>query len=85
MIVALTNRAKKQLARLNEPDLSRIAKGINGLECDPPKGDIKKLRGQPGVNRLRVGDYRILFTIGVDIIDVFKIAPRGGIYKEEAK
>jgi mRNA-degrading endonuclease RelE of RelBE toxin-antitoxin system len=36
----LTNTALKQYERLNEPMLSRITDAIDGLEKEPPEGDI---------------------------------------------
>ena len=82
MRVELNNTAKKQFHRLNEPYRSRIAAALDKLENEPPEGDIKKLQGKDGY-RVRVGDYRILFDIGNDQIDVYRIAPRGGAYKED--
>ena len=82
MDIELTNEAVKQYRRLNEPALSRISEAIDKLEYEPPEGDIKELRGHPGVYRLRVGSYRILYTIENSCIAIFKIAPRGQAYKE---
>ena len=45
-----------------------------------PAGDVKKLIGQP-YYRLRVGDFRVLFTRDGHIIEVSKIDSRGQIYK----
>jgi mRNA interferase RelE/StbE len=80
MRVELNNAAKRQFKRLNEPHRSRIAEALDKLELEPPEGDIKKLRGRDGY-RLVVGGYRILFDIENDRIDIFKIAPRGDVYK----
>jgi len=83
MRAELNNSAQKQFKKLNEPCRGRIFKAIKGLEKEPIQGDIKKLRGRKGY-RLTVGDYRILFDIKKELnfIDVFKIASRGGVYKE---
>lgn len=83
MDVYLTNTAIKQYKRLNEPMLSRINDAIDGLEKESPEGDIKELAGRSGVFRLRVGGYRILYTVENNHhIDIFKIARRGQAYKE---
>jgi len=81
MRVELNNTARKQFNRLNEPYKSRIADALDKLENEPPEGDIKKLQGRDGY-RATVGGYRILFDIENNRIDVFKIAPRGDVYKE---
>jgi mRNA interferase RelE/StbE len=78
----LTNTALKQYERLNEPSLSRITEAIDGLENEPPQGDIIELKDSPGVFRFRVGGYRILYTVEKTYIDIFKIARRGQAYKE---
>lgn len=61
----------------------RIAKGLAGLLTIPPEGDIKLLKGQQGLYRLRIGTYRILFEISrtEKIIYIQAIDSRGGIYK----
>ena len=82
MRVELSNTAKKQFNRLNEPYRSRIAAALDKLENEPPEGDIKKLQGRDGY-RVVAGTYRILFDIENDRIDVFKIAPRGQAYRKE--
>ena len=82
MAITLTSEAVKQYRRLNEPELSRITDAIDKLGLDPPEGDIKELKGHPGVFRLRVGGYRILYTVeNACCIDIFKIARRGQAYK----
>jgi len=81
MHVELNNAAKKQFRKLNEPYKSRITTALDKLEREPPEGDIKKLQGRDGY-RVVVGDFRILFDIENNRIDVFKIAPRGDVYKE---
>jgi mRNA interferase RelE/StbE len=83
MRVELHNRAKRQFMNLNEPARGRIAAAIDELKQDFPKKDIKKLKGYSNVYRLRIGSYRILYTEENNIRDIFKIAPRGGSYKEK--
>lgn len=59
---------------------SRIVTAIEKL---PNGEDIKKLKGHDNLLRLRVGDYRIIYTIdnGKLIIYVIDIDNRGDIYK----
>ena len=40
------------------------------------------LQGEKDIYRLRVGKYRVLFTIVGDTILIVKIGPRGDVYKE---
>ena len=58
----------------------RIIKAINQL----PLGDVKKLQGNTEDYRLRVGDYRIIFSKDDEIliILIIEIAPRGEVYNK---
>lgn len=49
-----------------------------------PEGeDIKRLRGHQDLLRMRVGDYRIIYTVdnGKLIVCIIDIGNRGDIYK----
>jgi len=83
MEVRLGREAQKQLDRLNEPLAGRIVAAIERLGLDPPEGDIKPLKGQHGISRLRVGDFRILFCERENHRYVFRIAPRGEVYRRK--
>ena len=73
-----SKQASKAIASMDAPTKQRIRDGVDGI----PNGDIKPLQGSPGDYRLRVGDWRILFSYaGNDTIRVKKISPRGGAYK----
>jgi mRNA interferase RelE/StbE len=78
--VTLVSKTLKQLARLNESLKGRIKAAIDDLGKEPPEGDIKPLKGWDGY-RLRVGGYRLIFDKAGDAIQVFKIEPRGQVYK----
>lgn len=43
-------------------------------------GDIKALKGQPWL-RLRIGDYRVVFTEDFVVIDIINIGHRREIYE----
>ena len=77
----LGREAQKQLDRLNDPLVGRIVAAIERLGFEPPEGDIKPLKGQHGISRLRVGDFRILFCERENCRYVFRIAPRGEVYR----
>jgi len=85
MDVKLSGEAKNRYKKLNEPDLSRVAKAIDGLGKEPPKGDILHLGGRKKQWRLRIGDYRILFTIRNNIILITHIESRGQAYSKKTR
>jgi mRNA interferase RelE/StbE len=66
------------MKRLSRPDRDRIAAAIDRL----PEGDVRKLRGVQNTWRLRVGDWRVLFSIdrAARVVDVLAVRPRGRAY-----
>ena len=81
MQVVLERKAAKRLERINEPMKSRIIAELKKLEKAPPQGGIKKLQGECGAYRLRIGGYRVLFREWEMCISVYKIDVRGQAYK----
>jgi len=78
MNVELAPKAAKYLQGMSEPGKSRIIRALEKL----PEGNVVALQGAKGLFRLRVGDWRIVFSYPAqDIILVEQIGPRGGIYK----
>jgi mRNA interferase RelE/StbE len=74
--------AEKELKRIDLPTRRRIIDGIAGLLKEPPQGDIKQLKGNlGGLNRLRVGSWRIIYEATAETINILMISPRGGAYK----
>jgi mRNA interferase RelE/StbE len=51
--------------------------------ADDPSSQANNVKSLTGVDakRLRVGDFRVIFTETVDTITVLDIGPRGGIYE----
>ena len=85
MQVVLHHTADKYLDRLNATDRKRIEDAIEGLEKEPPEGDIRPLVGEPGRFRVTVSSYRLLFRIRENHILVTHIDPRGQVYKKKNK
>ena len=83
MKVSLHPIAEKYLNRLNANDRDRIDDAIEGLEKEPPEGDIRPIAGQSGTFRLKVGIYRAIFRYEDNCIFVTHIDPRGQAYKKQ--
>ena len=79
--IVIEKPAEKFIVKLPRPDKERILKAIYRL---PDEGDIKALKGQKsrGMYRLRVGDYRIIYTVDSSqlIVCVIDAGNRGQIY-----
>lgn len=55
---------------------------ISAYAADPASqaNNVKRLTGRPEIMRLRVGNFRVLFTEADDDVLVIDIGPRGSIY-----
>ena len=64
--VRLSASAEKDLKRLPRDRQARIERAIDELEKNPFAGDVKALKSPEwkGRYRKRVGQYRIIFTVG---------------------
>ncbi len=78
--IIIKKRAKKFIDRLPLNERKRVVSAIEQL---PNGEDIKKLKGHDDLLRLRVGNYRIIYTVdnGKLIVYVIDIDNRGEIYK----
>ena len=72
--------AAKFIRKQQPAQQKRIMQALAQL---PFAGDIKPMAGSEGFYRLRVGDYRILYTVEEEIITVrvTDAGNRGDIYK----
>jgi mRNA interferase RelE/StbE len=81
--IELTRDAVRGLAKLDKPVRRRIQGAIEKLADDPrPPGTIA-LQGAPGAFRIRVGEYRVIYTLHDDhlLITVIDIDHRRDIYR----
>ena len=82
MKVFLSRKAKKTLDDSFGELRNRLEATISELNDTPYPPGCKKLRGAQNAYRLRVGDYRILYTVlNREEILVFKISPRESAYE----
>ena len=81
--IEIEKPAAKFISKLPRQDKERVLVAIKKL---PDEGDIKALQGKrsKGYNRLRVGNYRIIFTVdhGLLIVRVVEAGNRGQIYNK---
>ena len=81
--IVIEKLAEKFIVKLPKSEKERVLKAIYQL---PEGSDIKELKGKKnkGLYRLRVGDYRIIYTIdnGKLIVCVIDAGNRGDIYKK---
>lgn len=77
--IVVKKRAKKFIDRLPMNEKWRLVSAIQQL---PSGNDIKQLKGYEGLFRLRVGSYRVIYTVdnGKLVVCVIDAGNRGEIY-----
>ena len=80
--VILTQRACRDLRNLDRPVTIRIIRAINQY-AQTRYGDVIPLRGREQEWRLRVGQWRVLFTFDEanESIVILRVLPRGRAYR----
>lgn len=70
---AIRDKAAKQALR----------RAIEALAGDPFPRAAKKLRGEPGLWRIRVGGWRVVYTVEAErvVVLVLMIGGRGDVYE----
>ncbi len=62
-IVLFKKSASKQIRLLPKNVLSRITVAIDELADEPRPDNCKKLKGVDDTYRIRIGDYRVIYTV----------------------
>jgi mRNA interferase RelE/StbE len=74
--------AQRQLRKLPRQAQARLFERIEKLAGDPYPPGVKKLKAKIDLFRVRVGDYRIIYTVQDDrfVVLVVRIGDRRDIY-----
>jgi mRNA interferase RelE/StbE len=72
--------ALQDIEKLESSIARRIIKKVDELSENPFSKEIKRLKGSNDF-RLRVGDYRVIFSIERNVIQILKIGHRKNIYE----
>ncbi len=78
--VVYTITALKALRRIPANDAAAIMGKIDAYAADRTKGDVKRLKGSE-LFRLRHGDYRAVFAVTGNVLEVRTIAHRRDVYR----
>lgn len=82
--ISIKTTALKELEKVPKTYAIKITNSINKLAQDPRPPGVKKLKGtDETLYRVRVGDYRIIYSVEdkIQIIEVTRIGHRKDIYK----
>jgi len=78
--LAISDKAREQLRALPKEQRRQIGLRLEWL-CDGLQGDIKKLSDTKNRYRLRVGSFRVLFTLEAERVDVYAVRDRKEAYE----
>ena len=81
--VALKSSAEKEFFRFPDHVSTRILPRIKALAADPRPHGCKKLSGGKDEWRIRIGDYRVIYTVDDELkkVEVTRIAHRREVYE----
>lgn len=76
--------ARRELRKLGREMIPRILEAVQELYENPHPRGSKKLIGSKHTYRIRVGEYRIVYTIRVSVlvIEIIRIGHRRAIYQK---
>lgn len=82
MIISFVKSSEKELLNLDKNLAKRILDKINLLEKNPYGQNSQKLGGGKGY-RIRIGDYRVIYTVDktAKTITVIRIRHRREVYR----
>ncbi|WP_336801787.1 type II toxin-antitoxin system RelE family toxin [Kaistia sp. MMO-174] len=79
--ITFSREATKTLSRIPANVAKLIRAKIEQYAADPASlaNNVKALKGVDA-SRMRVGDWRVIFSETGEVIAIIKVAPRGGAY-----
>jgi mRNA interferase RelE/StbE len=82
--ITIALSAAKEYRNLPHQTMKKIRAAIDSLALEPrPQGKSKKLRASGSLWRIRVGDYRVVYTVDdkKKLVDVIHIRHRKDAYR----
>ncbi|WP_332117290.1 type II toxin-antitoxin system RelE/ParE family toxin [Azorhizobium caulinodans] len=81
--VAFSKDALRTLRKMPRNMAALIRAKIDQYATDPASlaNNVTAVKGEPGYLRLRVQDWRVIFSESGDVIAIIRIAPRGSAYE----
>ncbi len=81
MKIKIRKSAIKDLRKLDHEARNRLHNKILDLSNFPDVSNIKKLTNFEPAYRMRVGNYRILFNVNEDIVEIGRVLHRKDSYQ----
>ncbi|MCX5495363.1 type II toxin-antitoxin system RelE/ParE family toxin [Kaistia dalseonensis] len=80
--IAFSKDALRTLRKIPANVAKTIRAKIDLYAANPAAlaNNVTELKGEAGIQRLRVGDWRVIFSEDGSVIAIIRIAPRGEAY-----
>jgi addiction module RelE/StbE family toxin len=79
MNLTISKKAKRDLDKLDDTTVNRIYKAFTKLRKEIAR--FKRLKGTGKTNSLRVGNYRVIFEVKDDTINILSVEHRREVFK----
>jgi mRNA interferase RelE/StbE len=81
--VTFARSARKELQALERPLALRILSAVESLADDPRPSGCRKIRGSKALWRIRIGDYRVVYSVDDtrEVVDIVAVRHRGDAYR----
>ena len=81
--ITFARSARKELEALDERIINRLFPKIENLSLNPRPDGCRKLTGNKHLWRIRVGNFRIVYSVNDDknLVDIIAVRDRKDAYK----
>lgn len=81
--ITFARSARRELESLGASIVRRVFPRIEALSKEPRPGNCRKLSGRENLWRIRVGDYRVIYTVYDEqrIVDIVAVRHRSEAYR----
>lgn len=81
-VIQISSSAAKDFKKLERSIQRRVQNAIESLKSEPRPHGVKKLKGADNLWRVRIGDYRVVYSIEDEqvLVLVIRIRHRRDVY-----
>lgn len=82
--IEFTRSARKELKKLSTEILHRIVPKIDALSLEPFPSGCVKIVGSEDLWRIRIGDYRVIYSVkeSIELITIERVRHRKDAYRQ---
>lgn len=82
-VVTFARSARRELEGFPRSVVTRVVTRIESLGISPRPASCRKLQGTGALYRIRIGDYRVIYSVDDEkrVVDVVAVRHRGDAYR----